>query len=85
MANTKTMTMTNKPKNTFSGVTMTKNPASSAEAKTLKPVYISLVKVIAIALLDFSVKNVIHIFYIRYIEDIIDIDLTKGGGVGLRF
>ena len=70
MANTKTMTI--KPKNTFSGVTMTKNPASSAEAKTLnKPVYISLVKVIAIALLDFSVKNVIHIFYIRYIEDII--------------
>ena len=71
MAITKTMTMTNKPKNTFSGVTMTKNLASSAEAKTLKPVYISLVKVIAIALLDFSVKNVIHIFYIRYIEDII--------------
>ncbi len=57
MANTKTMTMTNKPKNTFSGVTMTKNLASSAEAKTLKPVYISLVKVIAIALLDFSVKH----------------------------
>ena len=71
MAITKTMTMTNKPKNTFSGVTMTKNLASSAEAKTLKPVYISLVKVIAIALLDFSVKNVIHIFYFRYIEDII--------------
>ena len=40
MAITKTMTMTNKPKNTFSGVTMTKNLASSAEAKTLKPVYI---------------------------------------------
>ena len=35
---------------------MTKNPASSAEVKTLKPVYISLMKVIAIALLDFSVK-----------------------------
>ena len=40
MAITRTMTMTNKPKNTFSGVTMTKNLASSAEAKTLKPVYI---------------------------------------------